>query len=194
MAMMIGKRKCPHCGIFFQPNPRNAKRQKFCSKPACRKAAKAASQKRWLQKPENRDYFHGPENVHRVQEWRRKHPGYARKKVPRAPDEQEPLQDLLPVQATENKQIATTLPRESLQDLLPNHHLVLIGLIAHLTNSPLQDDIAFTARRLQQLGNDILNNPTQSKGATHDPKATRQPAGCSPDPQAVQLSGSASGP
>ena len=36
------------------------------------------------------------------------------------------------------------------------NRLLLVGLIAHLTGLSLQDDIAMTARRLQQLGRDIL--------------------------------------
>jgi hypothetical protein len=98
------------------------------------------------------------------------------------------------VQATANTGIAAALPEKPLQDFLPDYHLVLIGLIAHMTGSPLQDDIACTARRLQQLGNDILNGQTQNKGATHDPKATHQPATRPPDTPAVQLGGSPCGP
>jgi hypothetical protein len=48
---------------LFRPDPRNANRQKYCRKPKCREASKAASQQRWLQKPENQDYFRGPQNV-----------------------------------------------------------------------------------------------------------------------------------
>ncbi|MDB6090688.1 MAG: hypothetical protein JWN85_3472, partial [Gammaproteobacteria bacterium] len=43
---------------------------------------------------------------------------------------------------------------------------VLIGLIAQLTNSTLQDSIAVTVRRLLELGHDILS------GATHDARKT----------------------
>ena len=68
------KRKCRHCGQRFDPDFRNAIRQRYCSEPACRKASKSASQRRWLRKPENRDYFRGPEHVQRAQEWRRAHP------------------------------------------------------------------------------------------------------------------------
>ena len=40
--------------------------------------------------------------------------------------------------------------------------LLLVGLIAHFTGLTLQDDIATTARRLQQLGRDILESFTPS--------------------------------
>jgi len=42
------------------------------------------SQKKWLKKPENRDYFRSKENVERVREWRKSHPGYSRKRKPEA--------------------------------------------------------------------------------------------------------------
>ena len=49
-------------------------------KRKCRKASKAAAQARWLAKKENANYFHGPENVRRVQEWRKHNPGYWQRK------------------------------------------------------------------------------------------------------------------
>jgi len=59
--------KCLCCGMLFRADPRNARHQKYCAEPICRKASKAASQRAWQAKPENQDYFHGPENVARVQ-------------------------------------------------------------------------------------------------------------------------------
>ena len=53
------RRKCLCCGGLFRPDPRNRRHQRYCSQPACRKASKAASQRRWLGKPDNRDYFRG---------------------------------------------------------------------------------------------------------------------------------------
>ena len=60
------RRKCRHCAQLFRPDPRNALHQRYCSAPACRRASKAASQRRWLAKAANRDYFRGPELVARV--------------------------------------------------------------------------------------------------------------------------------
>jgi hypothetical protein len=65
--MKRGKRKCLCCEEIFQPDPRNRHHQRYCSKPACQRASHAASQRRWLNKPENRDYFRGPIHVARVQ-------------------------------------------------------------------------------------------------------------------------------
>jgi hypothetical protein len=194
MAKQIRKCKCKNCRAFFLPDPRNAWHQQYCSEPECRKASKAASQKKWLMKEENRHYFRGPLNVQRVQQWRSNHPGYWRR---RAPQEPEPLQDVLLENSEENQTVET--PKTSgqnsaLQELLNAQDTVLIGLIAHLTGSALQDDIAFTTRRLQQLGTDIVNGLTQTKGENHDPKASRLAAENPKDPQPVQLGGSAVGP
>ena len=74
------KRKCLCCGDFFAPDHRNVGHQRYCCKSACRKESKAQSQRRWLQRPENQNYFRGPENRQRVKDWRKAHPGYWRKK------------------------------------------------------------------------------------------------------------------
>jgi hypothetical protein len=172
MATRIRKRKCKNCHEFFPPDPCNLRHHEYCKKPECRKASKAASQKKWLAREENRQYFHGLVNVQRVQQWRKDHPGYWR---PKPSQEPEPLQDLLFEKTQENPAVErpkTSSPNSPLQDLLHAQHVVLIGLIAQYTGSTLQDDIALTARRLQQLGSDILNGPTQTKGDSNDPKAS----------------------
>jgi hypothetical protein len=144
-------------------------------------------------KEENRDHFRGSANVIRVQQWRSTHPGYWRLKPAKEP---EPLQDLLIEKIEENPVVdtpKTSSPNSALQDLLNEQPAVLIGLIAHLTGSALQDHIALTARRLQQLGSDILNGPTQNKGGSDDPKASNLSTACSQGPQPVQLGGSPPG-
>lgn len=148
--------KCHHCQQLFTPDARNATRQRYCSKPACRKHSKADSQLRWLQKPENRDYFRGAEHLQRVKRWRAAHPGYWRrsKRSPVA------LQDSLITQPTVNAANIHPAEKDALQDLLILQPAVMVGLIAQLTGSALQDDIARAARRMQQLGNDILYPPT----------------------------------
>jgi len=70
------RRKCRHCGQLYEPDPRNCHHQKYCSQPDCRKASKAASQKRWRASDKGRDYFRGPANALRVKAWRKAHPGY----------------------------------------------------------------------------------------------------------------------
>ena len=75
--MDVAKRsKCANCHQAFRADARNAWHQRYCKAPACRAASKAASQCRWLAKPENGGYFSGPEHVARVRAWRQAHPGY----------------------------------------------------------------------------------------------------------------------
>ncbi len=92
MARHIRKRKCKHCKVFFDPDPRNVGRQSYCSKPSCRKVSKAASQRRWLGKPQNRNYFRDSVHTERVRQWRKANPGYWRRKGSFAKDA---LQDTL---------------------------------------------------------------------------------------------------
>jgi hypothetical protein len=70
------RRKCKCCRKLFRPDPRNRRHQRYCSTPACRRASKAASQARWLAKPENQDYFRDPVHVARVKAWRLRHRRY----------------------------------------------------------------------------------------------------------------------
>jgi hypothetical protein len=152
----IPRIKCPHCQQLFTPDARNATRQRYCSEPGCRKASKADSQRRWLQKEENRDYFRGPEHVLRVQRWRAAHPGYWRRSNRR----QVALQDPSIAQAAVNNANRHSAEKGALQDALIMQPAVMVGLIAQLTGLALQDDIARAARCMQQLGNDILYPPT----------------------------------
>jgi hypothetical protein len=66
----IKRRKCKNCKELFFPDYRNATRQHYCNKAECKKASKTESQRMWRNKPENADYFRGPENVQRMQQWR----------------------------------------------------------------------------------------------------------------------------
>jgi hypothetical protein len=143
--------KCRICGDLFLADPRNRKRQKYCPKPACKAAGKAARQRRWLAQGPNRDYFRGPDQVQRVREWRAVHPGYWRGHRRQG---EGALQDALNVQAHD---LAKDIDAFALQDALRCQGPVLIGLIAHLSDSALQADIAATSRRLLQLGQDILD-------------------------------------
>ena len=157
----IKRKKCCNCKKLFIPDPRNIKRQKYCRKPDCRKASKAASQRRWLAKPENQDYFCGPDNVKRVQQWREANPGYWRGK---RKNNKAALQDRLNPQPIENNTDNAQFVNDALQDLLISQPPVLLGLIANFTGNALQDDIALTFKRLQKLGQDIVTNLNHSKG------------------------------
>ncbi|MBF0463283.1 MAG: hypothetical protein HQL87_18110 [Magnetococcales bacterium] len=158
---------CLHCQAEFRPDHRNIGRQKYCSRPRCKKVSKAASQSRWLGRPENQDYFKGPDHVQRVREWRKKHPGYWKR--PYA------LQDSCKTKPVENEEKIGQSQASPLQDILTGQHPVLIGLISSLTGSTLQDDIVRTAMRFVQLGQDILSGHNDIHGGRHGSQIRHPP-------------------
>lgn len=170
--------RCLCCKNVFDADLRNVRHQQYCSAPVCRLASKAASQRRWLAKPENLNYHRGEPAVARVREWQAAHPEYReRQRTKRLPA----LQDLCVAQVPDSKRELdilehsgarpeTTVP-PALQDFIATQPLVFVGLIAHFFNITLQDDIANTARSLQQLGEDIANG----RGAHGVVKGTHLP-------------------
>jgi hypothetical protein len=146
------RRKCRCCHKLFRPDPRNRHHQRYCAAPRCRAASKAASQARWLANPKNRDYFCGPVHVARVKAWRSRNPGYWRKRL-RA---RVALQDLSLEQAVDSTNKKANFASPPLQEILSAQPAVLIGLIAHVVGTPLQDEIVKTTDRLLRLGQDIL--------------------------------------
>ena len=143
-----GQRKCLCCGEFFEPDARNRDRQRYCAATACRRASKAASQAAWLAKPENSGYF------------RDAHPDHGRGKRASAPALQDPLiaQVVDPIEESPIRGDLPEIPRPpALQDLLNAPSPLLAGLIAHLFELTLQDDMAATTRRLVQLGNEVIH-------------------------------------
>ena len=164
------KSKCLHCREFYLPDYRNHSRLCYCHKPECRRVSKAQSQRRWLSKPENKNYFRGPENTQRVRAWRECHPGYWRKKKPAL---QDALQEACSAQATGTKDVVPVRPSHALQDLCLMQPAVLVGLISTMTGSALQEDIARSARSFLARGQDILAMtpgavfPTSYESQTH---------------------------
>lgn len=165
---LIKKKRCRNCGELFIPDYRNRERQKYCDKAACKKASKTASQEKWLKKPENENYFHGPENIQRVREWRKSNPGYGKRSPLKSP---QPLQDTCEPEQAENIDDNTHFANNALQDLCELQPSVIVGLIALFTGSSLQDNIEETFLRVQQLGQDILSfNPESNGGKNYDCK------------------------
>ena len=179
------QRKCLCCGELFRPDPRNLRHQRHCAQPGCRKASKAARQRCWRAKAPNRDYFRGAINVARVQAWRAAHPGYWRR--PRA-TLATALQEDSSAQGIETHSDSDFFALAALQEVLAAQPTVLIGLIAHLTDSALQEDIARASRRLLQLGQDILQGRT-----SHDDQAGAGARAGTSDSGAVQLDRSSPG-
>ncbi len=135
------QRRCKNCGELYKTDPRHLKRQKFCRKPECRAASKKYSQHKWLNKPENRDHFSGPENVVRVQEWRQENPCYwkRRKTSKKLPLIEDALQEMKSIQTPAGKGSSIDLVQIALQDSLPDKSLVFIGFDAHLNKNALKN-------------------------------------------------------
>lgn len=159
-----GQRKCCHCNQFFVPDPRHRKHQRYCVAPVCRRASKGASQTRWLQRPENRDYFRGSENVQRVQAWRAANPGYGKRAKPRS----EPLQEMMNLQVAPDQEATIQDEQDPLQETWRTQPPLLVGLIAHLTGTALQEDMAPVLRRLITRGQALL----EPKPKYHDRKTS----------------------
>ena len=118
MARQPPKRQCKHCRIFFDPDPRCVRRQRYCFPAACRKASKAASHQRWLHKAANRDYCKDSRHVERVRAWRQAHPGYWRC---RSAATSQVLQDDSTAKLSQNQSLDASFRQDALQDdLLDN--------------------------------------------------------------------------
>ena len=180
-----GQRKCLCCEQYFCPDHRNRERQCFCSATECRRASKAASQAAWLAQPQNSEYFRDPMHVARVQAWRAAHPGYGSGKPRRSTALQDSLITQVP-DTMEECSIRGEIPAvpspTALQDLLNAPSPVLAGLIAHLFQVTLQDDIAATTRRLVQLGHDVIN-----RSDDEDSQACTAARAAAPGARAFQL-------
>lgn len=161
-------RKCCHCREHFVPSPNNRQSQRYCSKPLCRKASKAAAQAKWVNKAENRHYFRGAENVERVRQWRKRHPGYWRRKAG-ARTAGSALQDLAPSEVVGPEAVAVQeqalstgaelVPRQgelALQDLASCQVPLLAGVVSLLIGDGLQDRFAHFARELVDRGKRVL--------------------------------------
>ena len=148
-----GERKCPHCERFFVPDARNRKRQRYCAKEPCRRASKAASQRRWVGQPANADYFREAENAARARAWQAAHPGYWKKRRRSA---LVVLQEDYRAQTAPGEQVTAPEDGVVLQDDWLRQPPLVIGLIAHLAGVTLQEDIAAMTGRLLAMGHAVL--------------------------------------
>lgn len=146
------KRKCHCCGDLYKPDPRVESKQMYCCAPECRKASQAASWARWFNRPENKDYYKGPEQVEKTQDWRRQNPGYWKKATT--------TKNALPKEITAQDAVmqgdSTGLNCDALPKEILSQPALLVGLIANLTGSALPKEIAESSMRFLHLGQDIL--------------------------------------
>lgn len=177
--------KCLNCKQLFVPDYRNRGRQEFCSEPECKRASKRVRQQRWLSKPENRDYFRDPQNVQRVQDWRKAHPGYWKHSQRKAVGT---LQDACSAQVVPNKELTPDPVNRTLQDICQVQVPLMVGLISKFADCTLQDDIANYARLLVATGLDILDPPSSksaNRKVTYDKQKSPAPGSLAPSAAAV---------
>ena len=182
------KRKCACCRELYLPDPRHLHDQKYCSKPACRRASKQASQRRWYYSEKGTEYRDPEFNKQRMGEWRANHPGYSKRRGTRAGCA---LQDMKVSEVADAQEVAPSLNDLALQDLMSAQPALVVGLVAHLTGSALQETIAETSRRFVLLGRDILgagpgSNP-KAEGADETAKAHSMPGAFAPGTGQLQL-------
>jgi hypothetical protein len=162
------RRKCLNCKELCIPDYRSGQRQRYCHKPDCRKASKRESQRAWLAKPENQDYFRDAQNAERVRQWQKAHPDYW-------------------------KSTARYRGR-TLQDLCTMQTPLFVGLISMFVGSTLPEDIATSTRRLLIKGHDILAMVPGVKLERLCDGKTGSQSGATPEsPVSVQLDRSPAG-
>ena len=147
------KFKCLHCRKIHTSEPRSGGRQRYCAKPECRRASRASSQRQWMSRPENANYFGGADNSERVRQWRHDHPGYWRKKKPAGKDA---LKETCLTQESVQESVTQIRAPDALQDICFLQPALLVGLISMVTGYALQEDIAASTRSFLTRGEDIL--------------------------------------
>ena len=162
--------KCLHCKEEHKSEPRNRGRQRYCAKAECRRASKAASQRRWLSRSENAGYFRGKENCERVKRWREAHPKYWQRG--KGSGGGDALQEICGGQSTEDKEVAAPGLSDALQEICHPQPALFVGLISILTGNALQEGIAASARLFLNRGRDILGMGLGGSGLPHDQKHT----------------------
>lgn len=161
-----GQCKCLNCDEFYVPDIRNKGRQQYCRKPECRQASKRASQRRWCDKPENREHFSGTWNSERVRAWRKANPGYWRRNRSGVSTA---LQETLDLQVPEVEKEVRQDGEVALQDLLQSQDPLVLGLVIHIADLALQEDIVGVTQRLITKGRAMMGG---RPGGPHYDKKT----------------------
>jgi hypothetical protein len=90
--------------------------------------------------------------VQRVQAWRAAHPGYGKRRR----RQQDALQDIMTTQTPPPQAPAAPVEQVPLQETWRSQPPLLVGLIAQMTGSALQEDMAVVMRRLIARGQALL--------------------------------------
>ena len=142
------RRKCVSCKKLFVPEARNRRHQRCCAKVSCRQERKAASDRRWRSRPENREYWSGPENAARARAWQKAHPDYWKKRKKRARVLQVVCADQ-PIDLQEDNY-------KVLQDVWRMQPPLLLGLISRITGTVLHTDMAQITGQLIASGRALV--------------------------------------
>jgi hypothetical protein len=151
----------------------------------------------------NPGYFHGEAHVKRVQDWRRKHPGYWKGKgAAQACGPPDALQDLLISQgfAVEDVKVFRNCVFDEvfrpLQDVLFAQSHAMTGLASMITGEPLQEDIARILTACYERGQSIggMAPWMQPQEVKHERTRADRAAKAAKNSPAVQLGRSPSGP
>ena len=139
---------------MFIPEYRSAGRQRYCARPKCRKVSRRESQRRWLLKAGNAAYHSGGTPADRVKAWRAAHPGYWRRRSATAENAVRSKTELSSLLAP----FALQDPCVALQDSWNPQVTALVGLIAWVRGTALQNVIADDLRDIMFAGRAILND------------------------------------
>ncbi len=144
----FGRRKCVSCKKLFVPDARNRRHQRCCGEPSCRRERKAESDRRWRTKPENREYWSGPENAARARAWQKAHPGYWKRRKKKA--------RLLQVVCAPEAIVGEADKTKVLQDVWRAQPPLLLGLISRITGTVLHTDMAAITGQLIANGRALV--------------------------------------
>jgi hypothetical protein len=129
---------------------------------------KKQCQKKWLSKQENKNWFSGSENTQRVQEWRKKNPGYWKRDK-----KKKLLQDSVFSQVIEKDNVTKQEQQREkimLQDFANSQLFLITGLISHITGEPLQDSVVRKMRHFIIKGQSLLDHKNEMKGVCNGEK------------------------
>jgi len=152
---------CLHCNRLFVPDCRHRTNQKYCMKPKCRQARQAVNLERWRDDPVNKDFWRGSWNGDRVRAWRAANPGYWKRQRPGA---EAPLQIASnPTEGTvpsmDKAESTGDCVTNRIPALLLEQSPVVVGLIAQMTGSTLQNAILEVTARLFEQGRAVIGSP-----------------------------------
>jgi hypothetical protein len=147
---------------LFIPDRRHRDNQKYCLKSKCRQARQAVNLRRWRDDPLNQGFWRGSWNGDRVRAWRAANPGYWKRKRKGA---EAPLQIAskpaeAPVASRDQAESTGDCVTNRIPALLLGQSPVLVGLIAQMTGTALQNAILQIAGELFEKGQAVLGNPT----------------------------------